>query len=111
MPVRKSLNAYLKERLNCAQSIMRGFQEYCDVSEEKIEEVKNLGGGKAEGGTCGALHSALVLSKNDKSRNDLRLAFIAQAGSDKCKEIRSGQRLTCGECVGLAARLLHEQQK
>lgn len=109
MPVRKSLNAYLKERLNCAQSVMRGFQEICEVTDAQIEDVKTMGHGKAEGGICGALYSAMLLAGDENARKNLHGEFVGKAGSDKCREIRSAQRLSCGECVALASSLLLEQ--
>jgi hypothetical protein len=39
----------------------------------------------------------------------LRDAFIAKAGSDKCREIKQVHRFPCAECVRLAASLVAEQ--
>lgn len=107
MPVNKSRHAYRNERLNCAQSILRGFQELHDITEEQIVEAKHLGGGKADGGLCGALHAASILVTDEEKRVELHQRFTAQAGSDRCREIRALKQLTCGECVELAASILH----
>jgi hypothetical protein len=109
MPVEKSLKAYKEEKLNCAQSILRGFQDKCQVSDEQITEAKKNGGGRAENGICGALHSAAQLAKNDVIRQSLQECFIVHAGSDKCREIRGEGKLSCAGCVELAAKTLHEK--
>ena len=108
MPVTKSLKAYKEEKLNCAQSILRGFQDKCQVSDEQIAEAKKNGGGRAENGICGALHSAAHLARNDEIRQSLHERFIVHAGSDKCREIRGEGKLSCAGCVELAAKTLHE---
>lgn len=43
------------EKLNCAQSILKAWQEDFEISDETIEEFRQWGGGRAEGGVCGAL--------------------------------------------------------
>ncbi len=43
MPVQKALKAYKEEKLNCAQSVLRAFQESCKITEEQILEAKKLG--------------------------------------------------------------------
>jgi hypothetical protein len=106
MPVERALTAYQKERLNCAQSVLRAFQPHPNISEQDILHAKNLGGGRAEEGLCGALYSALRLTVEPSARQKLRDAFVAGAGSDKCQEIRRAGRIPCVECVRLAAHLL-----
>ena len=105
MPVERALTAYKKEHLNCAQSILRGFQPHRNIHEEDIVNAKHLGGGEAEAGVCGALYAALQLVGDPPVRQRLRDAFVAAAGSDKCGEIG----ISCVECVRLAASLLVEQ--
>lgn len=108
MSVEKARDAYTREKLNCAQSILRGFQERFQVGEERIAEARTWGGGRAENGLCGALHAARVLGGAEEVKERFRERFIESAGSDRCREIRSLKRLSCGECVELAARLLEE---
>jgi hypothetical protein len=79
------------------------------VSDEQIAEAKKNGGGRAENGICGALHSAAQLAANDEVRQSLHERFIAHAGSDKCREIRGEGNLSCSGCVELAAKTLHEK--
>jgi len=109
MSVEKSLKAYKEEKFNCAQSILRGFQDKFQVSDEQIAEAKKNGGGRAENGICGALHSAAQLAANDEIGKVLHERFIVHAGSDKCREIRGEGKLSCAGCVELAAKTLHEK--
>lgn len=106
MTVEKAKAAYAVERLNCAQSILRAFQESRGVTEEQISAARQLGGGRAENGVCGALSAASSLVEEPQIRERLRKRFVAEAGSEKCREIRKLGRLTCEECVLLAATLL-----
>ena len=104
MPVERALTAYKKERLNCAQSVLRAFQQHRNIREEDIIHARRLGGGQAEDGLCGALYAALQLAGDPPVRRRLRDAFVASAGSDKCGEIG----VSCVECVRLAVSLLVE---
>ena len=108
MPVNLAIRAYKEERLNCAQSVLRAFQTKYNISEEEIFLAKNLGGGRAEAGLCGALYAALRLIDDPPIRHSLQKAFIKSAGSDKCREIRLAKRIPCENCVYLAASLLAE---
>ncbi len=107
MSVEKTLKAYREEKLNCAQSLLRGFQESFKVSEAIVAEAEKWGGGRAEGGICGALYSACRLTSDEEVREILRGRFLSEAGSDRCREIRKLGRLSCGGCVELAAKVLH----
>jgi len=109
MSVEKSIKAYKEEKLNCAQSILRGFQEPNKVSEEIVTDAKKLGGGRAEGGLCGAFYSATLLAENENIKQNLHERFMSLAGSEKCREIRKIGRLACSGCVELAASVLQEK--
>lgn len=106
MPIQKSLSAYTQERLNCAQSIFRGFQEKCSILETTIEDARALGGGRAYQGRCGALYAALELTPSPDIKASLIDTFVKQAGSDKCREIKKLGKLKCVDCVRLAAEEL-----
>jgi hypothetical protein len=108
MPVERAMTAYKKERLNCAQSVLRAFQQHRSISEEEIVQARHHGGGRAENGVCGALHAALKLTGDPSLRDHLRSTFVARAGAETCREIRSAARLPCVDCVRLAASLLAE---
>ena len=111
MPVERAIAAYKKERLNCAQSVLRAFQEHHKISEDVIAKARHLGGGRADEGLCGALHAALQLAGDPFTKQQLRSAFVSEAGSDKCREIRRAALIPCVECVKMAAKLLDEHNK
>jgi hypothetical protein len=106
MPVQRAIAAFKTRRLNCAQSVLRAFQQEHGVTEDKIEAAGHHGGGRAEEGRCGALHGALQLADDDSARDNLRKAFVAKASSEKCREIRKNKTLSCEQCVELAAELV-----
>ena len=104
--VEKTLKAYKEEKLNCAQSILRGYQEIYAVSDEQITFAKQHGGGRAPDGLCGALHSALELTEDETKAALLKEKFLDDAGALRCSEIRALKKLSCAGCVQLAAELL-----
>jgi hypothetical protein len=106
MPIQKTLQAYKQEKLNCAQSVLRGFQEKKGIQDDVIHAAKSLGGGRAPEGRCGALHAALEVTVCPATKDRLTSAFLEKAGSEKCREIRKLGKLTCEECVTLAAEEL-----
>lgn len=109
MSIEKAREAYTQEKLNCAQSVLRGFQAQFQIGEERIAEAKAWGGGRAENGYCGALHAARLLGAADETKSRIHSRFVESAGSDRCREIRGLKRLSCKECVELAAQLLQEE--
>ncbi len=108
MPVERAMTAYTQERLNCAQSVLRGFQHRHTISEEQIVDARRHGGGRAEEGMCGALYAALSLVDDPPVRERVRADFTKSVGSEKCREIKRDMRIPCHECVRLAASLLAE---
>jgi hypothetical protein len=109
--VRLALIAFRQERLNCAQSVLRGFQLLHNVPEEQIAQAKALGGGRAAEGRCGALHAAMQLAHESSLLQDLIAAFLAKAGSEHCKQIRAMKKVSCAQCVELAARILDQHHR
>jgi hypothetical protein len=107
MPIKKAVAAFREERLNCAQSVLRGFQHIKEIPEERIAAAQSLGSGRAEEGLCGALYAALELSEEGK-KPTLRRLFAEKAGAEHCREIRKKRQLPCVGCVEVAARLLIE---
>jgi len=113
MSYEKAMACYLgrnaARRMNCAESVAYGFQEECVIPGEMLEELRNCGGGKAPGGLCGAYYTAAVLLEKlrapDKAEG-LREAFVKEAGSVQCKEIRQKRRLNCRDCVEISAKYL-----
>jgi hypothetical protein len=78
MPTQRAIQAFTKERLNCAQSILRAFQQQANVTEETILAAQNAGRGNAEAGRCGALQAALQLAGDETTRNKIRSAFVTR---------------------------------
>lgn len=110
MPIVKSLSAYRNEKKNCAQSILVGFRDACGVPDTDIDAARSAGGGRAEGGLCGALYAALQLSGENETKETLQQQFIEKAGSERCRDIRQLKKLSCEECVKLAATVLSVQE-
>ncbi len=110
MPILKSLSAFRKEKKNCAQSILAGFSDICAVPDSEIDAARAVGGGRAEGGLCGALHAALKLAGKNETKETLQQRFVANAGSERCREIRQLKKLSCEGCVELAAKVLAQQE-
>ena len=108
MPIKRATAVFKSKRLNCAQSVLHAFQPHRPISDDEILNAKGLGGGRAEGGACGALHAALLLADSAELRQKFRDAFVTTAGADTCREIRRAKRLSCLKCVQLATRLLVE---
>lgn len=110
MPVKRAVEAYTRERMNCAQSVLRAYQQTHAVTEDEIAAARAHGGGRAEGGLCGALHAALALTKTPEQKQHIRDGFVREAGAETCKGIKGpgGSGYPCKDCVALAARLLQE---
>jgi len=92
-------------RLNCAQSVLA----LCGI-ENRLDEFSEHGGGRAPGGLCGALYAALQLVSEDR-RDDVRKAFAAEAGAEKCQDIKRGTGTSCQMCVAIATALARENMK
>jgi len=97
------------DKLNCAQAILKTFQKECDVSDEMIADYKAFGGGRAEGGVCGAIYAAMNLA-DDKHKADMEAKFTEAATYMGCQDIKKSQSLSCPDCVAEAAQILHELQ-
>jgi len=96
------------EGYNCAQAVAKAFASEFNVLPERIAAYAASGNGRTEGGRCGALHAARQLIGDGAAAAALEERFIEAAGSEKCREIRRGKRLTCAGCVETVARLLEK---
>jgi hypothetical protein len=96
------------EGYNCAQAVMAAFQDEFGLNDQDIASLKSAGGGRAEGGICGASYAAKALVKNPDFHAEIDKAFTAEGGSTACRQIRENGKMPCKECVGLAARLVAE---
>lgn len=106
MENKSALEVYTTERLNCAQSILKGHQKDFNVSEKMITDFKAFGGGRAENNMCGALYAAVQLAENEEAKNHIISGFKEQTDSTKCSEIRKAGKISCKECVRIASELL-----
>lgn len=106
MSVKEAVHSYTKDKLNCAQSILKAFHHRKGITENEIDAARALGGGRAAGGVCGALHAALLFHDGEEEKRTLRENFSAHAGSEHCREIKAKKMLTCVQCVELAAELI-----
>ncbi|MDL1940704.1 C-GCAxxG-C-C family protein, partial [Candidatus Jettenia sp. AMX1] len=97
-----------KENFNCAQAILKAYQEDFNITDQQILEYKKFGGGKAEGGVCGALFAAKKLIHNEDISNHVEQHFSKAAGAITCREILSLKQLSCHKCVENIAESLDE---
>ena len=97
------------ENLNCAQAVLKGFQKEFGISDQEIEEFRAWGGGRAEGGTCGALFAAEHLLRHIE-KESLNKEFGIKAGGTLCAEIKE-KRFTCAEYVRIADELVEKNLK
>ena len=97
----------LPENLNCAQSVLKGFQKEFNITETEIENFRAWGGGRAEGGICGAVFAAdRILSQIGKE--SIAGDFRIKAGGFLCTELKD-KGFSCSEYVLMADELLTKQ--
>lgn len=87
---------------------MHVFKEKFSLSDKEIASFGAWGGGRAPGGYCGAFYAAKVVlekSRPEKLR-ECENIFLAQAGSTKCKDIKSSRKMSCVDCVEIIAESL-----
>jgi hypothetical protein len=101
------------DNFNCAQSILKEFQEKFAISDVMITEYKRYGSGRADDNMCGALFSAIKLVEKmfPEKKEFIEMEFAKVAGSTKCKEITKSKEFTCKNCLRLASELLNEAMK
>lgn len=96
-------------KLNCAQAIMAAFKDRFGRDDEAILQCLAYGGGRAPEGQCGSLFAAkILLGENHPAIAQCESALKANAGSLKCREIRSGGKLSCVGCVETVAACLEQ---
>lgn len=90
------------EGYNCCQAILKTFEKKYSVDERLLREGQKYGGGRAEGGECGALY-ALKLVKEERYK-EIKENLEKEVGSAKCKEIRGKGLISCKGCVKFIAK-------
>ncbi|MDR2475846.1 MAG: redox-active protein [Bacteroidales bacterium] len=93
------------ENLNCAQSILKGFESELTISPSRIDEFRAYGGGRAKNGLCGALYAVETLLK-EQGKPSVLEKFNTLAGDITCKAIKKNAKTSCLQCVKIADELL-----
>jgi hypothetical protein len=96
-------------RLNCAQAVFHTFEAEGLAPSGSVESCQACGGGRVEGGFCGALFAARQLVPD--ATGELDAAFEERAGSLRCREIRAAGHLSCQGCVSTAVELVEHHRK
>jgi len=96
----------LPGNLNCAQAVLKGFQNEFQITEQEIEEYRAWGGGRAAGGFCGAIFSAERIL-HQAGKESIIEEFRQKTGSILCSEIKE-KKFTCLELVRMADELVQK---
>jgi len=99
----------LPENLNCAQAVLKGFQQEFKISNQEIDESRALGGGRAQEGICGALFSAERLLRQ-AGKAGITEEFNRIVGKTNCLDIKD-TKFPCIECVRIADELVENKMK
>lgn len=93
---------------NCTQSVFKTFQEEFKISDQRIIDAAAEGGGRVDGGICGAFYAVKEMIEKERPElvDIIASKFLEKSGSMKCTEITSKKCLSCKGCVGLASKLL-----
>ena len=116
MPIEKAKKHYIGrelQKLNCAQSVIKAFEDRFHVSEEEFRKFAGYGGGGAPEGLCGAYCAAKhILEQHHPEKTAEFEEFFRSAagGTLKCKEIRGLRKLSCLGCVEKSAEFVHKQK-
>jgi hypothetical protein len=97
-----SLFSAVPKKYNCAQSVAMAFGR-----DDLVAPLKTCGGGRAEGGLCGALHATLLLLPENKWET-VKKQFHDRAGNTLCRIIRREGNTPCVDCVRIAVNLVTE---
>ncbi len=111
--MKKAVDYFHKEpeKLNCAQAVLKAWQEDFGISDETIEEFRQWGGGRAQGGVCGALFAADYLLAKEGEKLSIKEPFVAKAGFSTCALLKSSGRVPCTTCVNIADELVKKNKK
>lgn len=93
------------QNLNCAQAVLAAWKEATGDPSHSVEDFRAFGGGRAPGGTCGALYAAC--QARPEATEALQTAFLAKFGELGCRELK-GKAVSCRTCVEAAAEFLQQ---
>lgn len=89
---------------NCAQAVAyKNVRLFPD--ESVVAEYKAYGGGRAEGGVCGALYAAMQALP--EKADEIKARFTERVGDWRCKEIKQRMQTPCAECCDIADEVLN----
>jgi len=91
---------------NCAMAVAAAWLNAHQENPSEVEKFKSCGGGRAEGGLCGALYAAIQYRPDKKE--ELVKEFQKRCNGTLCSEIRPLQMMTCTDRVAIAAELLDQ---
>lgn len=99
--MRKALSLFRcpPRHLLCAQTVCAAMGR-----EDLVDSMKEHSGGRAPGGTCGALYAAIAMAPQREA--EMRAFFRSSLGSDLCKELKQLHHVPCPHCVVTAIRAL-----
>lgn len=90
---------------NCAQAVACGCGR-----DDLYGELAPCGGGRAEGGMCGALYAALKMVP-ESAKGVAADEFSAGLGSTGCRELKLVHRVSCSKCVESGAVLVEKYRE
>lgn len=96
---------------NCAQAIIKRFQDnsITYISDEKIEQdFRSKGGGRAEGGICGAIYSAYVLLGKNKG-DEIKIKAENILGGTTCRKLKGELKVSCIHIVDTIDKLIESE--
>lgn len=102
---------YRQGRGSCAKSVAAAWGEALGGNGDPTREFEGCGGGKAPGGTCGALYAAMRLAGPSDSEAVRKRFAEGAGGMTRCSDIKGNKILPCLGCIGLAARILEDISK
>lgn len=89
---------------NCAQAVAyNNIQLFDDPN--VVAEYKAYGGGRAEGGVCGALYAAMQACPEKAEL--IKERFTERVGDWRCKEIKQNMKTPCPDCCDIAHEVLN----
>lgn len=96
---------------NCAQAIHKAQQGLTGLTDEQIElTYRSKGGGRAEGGLCGAIYAATKLVP-EQDREMLIQRFRQRTGGQTCAELKGRLKIPCPQLVDVAEEILLDYQQ
>ncbi len=96
-------------RYNCAQAILKAYAPVVGVEESCFDRFSQFGSGRAPGGECGALFAAKAIVAKSPAKQEVEKEFAETAGTTRCRDIRKGRRVSCEQCVQIAANAVFTQ--